>query len=102
MLCDRAARYFAPTELGIGHFWVGLRVPASGRLSPHRGGVKLGPGTKDVGSDGVGRPSRVSGEQPFKYRQVLAHGGNHVGFIKARLFLSENPQLEKFDRLVTC
>ena len=53
------------------------------------------PGTKDVRSDGVGRPSRVPGGQAFKYRQVLAHGGNHVGFIEARLFPPEDPQLEK-------
>ena len=26
---------------------------------------------------------------------MLAHGGNHVGFIKARLFLPEDLQLEK-------
>jgi len=55
------------------------------------------PGTKDVCSDGVSRPSRVWGGQSFKYRQMLAHGGNHVGFIEARLFPSEDPQLEKVD-----
>jgi len=52
-------------------------------------------GPKDVRSDGVGRPSRIAGGQAFKYRQVLAHGGNDVGFIEARLFPSEDPQLEK-------
>ena len=53
------------------------------------------PGTKDMGCHGVSRPARVAGGQTFKYRQVLAHGRNHVGFIEARLFPSENPELEK-------
>jgi len=52
-------------------------------------------GTKDVRSDGVGRPARLPSGQAFKYREMLAHGGNHVGFVEAGLFPPEDPQFEK-------